>query len=95
MNRDKVKAFSNKKNSYKQLCKENVMSLICLKNGERARIVNINIDNDIKLRKLTALGIMPGFDIMVIQKFPAIVIQIGYTQVALDEEIASDIAVSL
>lgn len=71
----------------------NHMPLTHLKSGEKASIVRIKTDNMVKLRKLTAFGIMPGFDVIVIQKYPAIVIQIGYTQVALDEDIASEIVV--
>jgi ferrous iron transport protein A len=64
-----------------------------LKVNEKAKIVKINTDDLVKLRKLTAFGIMPGFDIVVIQRYPAFVLQIGYTQVALDGEIASEILV--
>lgn len=64
-----------------------------LKINEKARIIKINTDDLVKLRKLTAFGIMPGFDIVVIQRYPAFVLQIGFTQVALDEDIASEIIV--
>ncbi|MCX8130066.1 MAG: ferrous iron transport protein A [Clostridia bacterium] len=70
------------------------MPLTDLKTNEKARITKINTDDLVKLRKLTAFGIMPGFDIMLIQRYPAYVLQIGFTQVALDEGIASEIIVT-
>lgn len=67
--------------------------LTVMKANERASIVRIATDDTVKLRKLTAFGIMPGFDLLLIQKFPAYVVQVGFTQVALDEDIASEIMV--
>lgn len=68
--------------------------LTFLKTNQTARISEIKTDDRLKLRKLTALGIMPGFDIMVLQKYPAVVVQVGFTQVALDKDIASEIIVA-
>lgn len=70
------------------------VSLTALKAGEKATVVRIKTDDRQKLRKLTAFGIMPGASVNIIQKYPAVVIQIGFTQVALDDEIASEIIVS-
>lgn len=68
--------------------------LTFLKNDERASVAAIKTDDMLKLRKLTAFGIMPGSDIAMIQRYPAFVVQVGFTQVALDEEIASLIIVN-
>lgn len=70
------------------------VSLTELKTGEEATVMKIKTGDKQKLRKLTAFGIMPGVSISVIQKYPAVVIQIGFTQVALDNEIASEILVN-
>ncbi|MCX7746293.1 MAG: ferrous iron transport protein A [Clostridia bacterium] len=64
-----------------------------LKVNEKARIVRINTQDTVKLRKLAAFGILPDTDIIVIQKYPAYVVQVGFTQVALDSDIASEIIV--
>lgn len=69
-------------------------SLISLKTGVRARIEEINSSNSLKLRKLAAFGIMPGSDIIIIQKYPVYILQVGFTQVALDKDIASEITVT-
>jgi len=38
-----------------------------------------------------AMGILPGMPIQIIQKFPSYLLQIGQTQVAMDEEMAKDV----
>jgi Fe2+ transport system protein FeoA len=64
-----------------------------LKTGEKACVVKIKTGDRQKMRKLMAFGIIPGVNINIIQKYPAVVIQIGFTQVALDNDIASEIIV--
>ena len=49
--------------------------------------------NKVQLRKLTAFGILPGTEIEILQIYPAYVLKIGYTQIALDYEIAKNIIV--
>ena len=65
-----------------------------MQTGRKGKIAAISTDDVVTLRKLTALGIMPGFDIILIQRYPAYVVQVGFTQVALDDGIASDIVVA-
>ena len=40
-----------------------------------------------------ALGIMPGATLQLLQRFPAYVVQLGYTQLAIDKETAASIMV--
>jgi Fe2+ transport system protein FeoA len=47
------------------------------------------------LQKLTAMGILPGAAISLVQTFPAYVFQVGQTQFAVDREIADVIHVRL
>jgi Fe2+ transport system protein FeoA len=47
-----------------------------------------------RLQKLMAFGILPGMPIVLLQRSPAFVFQIGQTQVAVDERIAADIVVA-
>jgi ferrous iron transport protein A len=79
--------IKNSKNS-------DIATLVSMKNGENSRIVKIDTEDVLKLRKMAAFGIMPGVQISMIQRYPAYVIQVGFTQVALDKEIASKILVS-
>jgi Fe2+ transport system protein FeoA len=64
-----------------------------LDKSEAATVVKIDTNDIQKLRKLTAFGIMPGSRVSIIQKYPAIVIQVGYTQLAMDNDIAKEILV--
>jgi Fe2+ transport system protein FeoA len=41
--------------------------------------------------KLSSLGIMPGVEITLVQRRPAVVVRIAESQVALDPEVAEDI----
>lgn len=75
---------------------EKVMDFIPLtklKKNESACVVEINTEDTPKIRKLAAFGLMPGSSVRVIQKYPAIIIQSGFTQLALDEDIAAEIMV--
>jgi DtxR family Mn-dependent transcriptional regulator len=70
-----------------------VSSLIELDAGQSGRIVYLHSKNDKELQKLMALGVLPGMPIQIIQKFPSYLLQIGQTQVAMDEHMAKDVYV--
>ncbi len=70
-----------------------VSSLTELISGEEAKIAYITTKHHPRLDRLSSLGLLPGTTIRVHQKQPTIVIQMGETQIALDEEIAKDIYV--
>lgn len=72
---------------------KNLVQLTQLKKDEEGIIAELNTDNSNILRKLMAMGIMPGMNLKVIQTFPSYVFQVGYTQVAVDKEIASVIII--
>ncbi len=55
----------------------------------------LDTTNEQKARKLMALGILPGMPLTVVQRFPAWVLRVGNTQVALDDDCASCITVEL
>ncbi|TYP48166.1 FeoA family protein [Thermosediminibacter litoriperuensis] len=61
--------------------------------GERAAIARINAPNSGILKKLMALGVLPGMRVCLVQKFPSYVIKVGNTQIAADETIAKSIIV--
>ncbi len=58
-------------------------------------IVALDTTDEQKARKLMALGILPGMPLTVIQRYPAWVLKVGNTQVALDDDCASCITVEL
>lgn len=48
----------------------------------------IRLHDYLLAQKLLTLGIVPGARVKVIQRFPAYVVQIGYTQIAIDHQLA-------
>lgn len=73
----------------------NAKRLTDMKPGESGVVVSINTDEADRLRKLSAFGIFPGVEVNLIQRYPAYVVQVGYTQVAVDASIACEIFVSV
>lgn len=65
-----------------------------MKKGEKGIIADYATNDGNILKKLMSLGILPGSSLEVVQTFPAYVFQAGYTQVAVDREIASVILVN-
>ncbi|QIB26964.1 FeoA family protein [Caloranaerobacter azorensis] len=65
-----------------------------MKSGEEGIIAELDTDSKSILRKLMAMGILPGMKLKMIQTFPSYVFQVGYTQVAVDKEIASVILIN-
>lgn len=61
--------------------------------GESGIITEVRADTGNTRRKLAAFGIMPGVKLKVLQTVPAYVLEIGYTQVAVDTELAAVIFV--
>ncbi|MCL6533809.1 MAG: ferrous iron transport protein A [Fimbriimonadales bacterium] len=74
---------------------EAVMPLSALKHGASARVVQVAHDSQGHWRKLSALGIVPGATVRMVQRFPTFVVQVGYTLVAIDSELASQVQVQL
>jgi len=57
-----------------------------------ATVLDVRRD-DGNWRKFLAFGILPGTRIMVTQRFPAFVISVGHTEVAMDREAAALVTV--
>ncbi|MGR3309259.1 MAG: FeoA family protein [Candidatus Brocadiales bacterium] len=72
-----------------------VMTLSELRSGDEFKITYITTRHHSRLDRLSSLGLMPGVGLRVHQKQPTIVIQMGETQIALDNEVARDIYVRL
>ncbi len=61
--------------------------------GEAGRISYIYVENPQVMTRLINLGLRPGRRVTVLKKFPAYIVQVGNTQVALDAEVAGRIYV--
>ena len=66
-----------------------------LQPGQRGQIAYIQMNNPRRLQKLMAMGVLPGVSVKLLRRFPSYVFEAGYSQFAVDEEIASAIYVRL
>ncbi|UCB42162.1 MAG: metal-dependent transcriptional regulator [Dehalococcoidales bacterium] len=63
--------------------------------GQQGKVAYVYAAEADKLRKLIALGILPGASLKLIQKFPSYIFEAGHTQFAVDEQVADAIYVRL
>lgn len=70
-----------------------VSPLSKLKKGKKGKICYILTENHKNLRKLLAMGVLPGMPIEVIQTYPSHVFQVRQTQIAVNADIADNIFV--
>lgn len=61
--------------------------------GKRAKVAYINTRSNSRMHQLMQLGVQPGVEISVHQRFPVLVLKINHTQIAVDEDVARDILV--
>ena len=64
-----------------------------LRAGESGIIVRIVSTAPERLVRLSSLGVMPGVRVTLVQRSPAVVLQIAETAIALDGEVADAILV--
>jgi Fe2+ transport system protein FeoA len=70
------------------------LTLAALGRGERATVQRLAPEHGSDLRKLLALGLLPGVDLEVEHAWPALVVRMGRTAVALDAALAGGVIVS-
>jgi len=75
--------------------KKVIMPLSQLEVNKKARVSYLQAREPGDLQKLITIGALPNTEIMLIQKFPSYAFQIGKTQFAIDEELASSIYVRI
>jgi len=61
--------------------------------GESARIAYFCTTEHARMLKLSSLGLTPGSQIRLLQKWPSYVVQIDETEIALEEDVAHSICV--
>lgn len=73
-----------------------VIAPLCdLKPGHKGKIAYIQMHDAQRLQKVMALGVLPGVSVRMIRDFPSFVFEAGYSQFAVDTDIASQIYVRL
>ena len=68
-----------------------VVPLTHFKKGEKGVIAYIKTGESKKLQKLMAMGVLPGDDIYLDQHYPSFVFTVGYSQYAVDTDLAEAI----
>lgn len=71
-----------------------VVPLTELKPNEEGQIVYIQTEDNKKMQKLLAMGVLPGNSIQLLQAFPSYIFRVGYAEFAVDTEMAKEIFVS-
>jgi Fe2+ transport system protein FeoA len=69
-------------------------TLATLEAGARATVHRLASTNSADLRKLLALGVLPGVELEVERCWPAVVVRMGYATLALDSALAEGVVVS-
>ena len=72
-----------------------VMPLTDLRSGDKEKVYYIVTKYHERLDRLSSMGLLPGVQIRLHQRQPTYIIQMGETQIALDNAIARDIYVRL
>lgn len=70
-----------------------VVSLTEFKSGQEGEIAYIQTDDSKKMQKLMAMGVLPGNKIMLVQAYPSYIFRVGYSEFAIDTNLAREIFV--
>ena len=70
-----------------------MMALSNWTTGKVGKVACLKTDNDAIVRKLMAMGVMPGSSVILEQTFPSYIVKVGRTRAAMDEETAQTIYV--
>ncbi|MBF0143203.1 MAG: metal-dependent transcriptional regulator [Magnetococcales bacterium] len=70
-----------------------VIPLTQLAKGQEARIVFLNTRDPARLQKLLHIGLVPGTSVTIQQHYPALVVEVGHSQIALEKAIGEEIRV--
>lgn len=72
---------------------QKIQPLSEVKKNRKGVVHELQTNEEFKMQKILAMGIMPGKPIHVIQSWPVIVLQIETAQMALDKNLADAILV--
>jgi DtxR family Mn-dependent transcriptional regulator len=70
-----------------------VVPLTELKSKEEGEIAYILTEDNKKMQKLMAMGVLPGNRIVLLQSFPSYIFRVGYSEFAIDTAMAKEIFV--
>jgi DtxR family Mn-dependent transcriptional regulator len=72
-----------------------ISPLSSIKAGKRVKVVYISTKSHASLDRLSGIGVIPGLELTIHQKFPSMILQYGETQLALDNDIAKNVFVRI
>jgi DtxR family Mn-dependent transcriptional regulator len=70
-----------------------VVPLTEFKSGQEGEIAYILTEDNKKMQKLMAMGVLPGNKIILVQAFPSYIFRVGYSEFAIDTNLAREIFV--
>ncbi len=70
-----------------------VVPLTEFKTGQEGEIAYLQTDDNKKMQKLMAMGVLPGNRIMLVQSFPSYIFRVGFSEFAIDTALAREIFV--
>jgi DtxR family Mn-dependent transcriptional regulator len=70
-----------------------IVPLTEFKSGQDGEIAYIQTEDNKKMQKLMAMGVLPGNKITLVQSFPSYIFRVGYSEFAIDSNLAKEIFV--
>jgi len=70
-----------------------IVPLTEFKSGQDGEIAYIQTEDNKKMQKLMAMGVLPGNKITLVQSFPSYIFRVGYSEFAIDTNLAKEIFV--
>ncbi|MDD2541780.1 MAG: metal-dependent transcriptional regulator [Desulfuromonadaceae bacterium] len=70
-----------------------VVPLTEFKSGQEGEIAYIQTDDNKKMQKLMAMGVLPGNRIVLTHAYPSYIFRVGYSEFAIDSNLAKEIFV--
>ncbi len=70
-----------------------VVPLTEFKSGQEGEIAYIQTEDNKKMQKLMAMGVLPGNRIILTQSYPSYIFRVGYSEFAIDSNLAKEIFV--
>ena len=70
-----------------------VVPLTEFKSGQEGEIAYIQTEDNKKMQKLMAMGVLPGNKIVLVQAYPSYIFRVGYSEFAIDTNLAKEIFV--
>lgn len=70
-----------------------IVPLTEFKSGQDGEIAYIQTEDNKKMQKLMAMGVLPGNKITLVQSFPSYIFRVGYSEFAIDSNLAREIFV--